>query len=51
MNASLSINNLLNTKPSWGGYDLRDPRQGFGSFSPFDDLVGRRYSLNLSVDL
>jgi iron complex outermembrane recepter protein len=50
MNASLGISNLLDTKPSWGGYDLRDPQQGFGSFSPFDDLVGRRYSLNLSVD-
>jgi hypothetical protein len=51
VNASLSISNLLDTKPSWGGYDLRDPRNGFGNFSPFDDLVGRRYSLNLSVDL
>jgi iron complex outermembrane recepter protein len=51
VNASLSISNLLDTKPSWGGYDLRDPLQGFGNFSPFDDLVGRRYSLNLSVDL
>ncbi len=51
VNASLSISNLLNSRPSWGGYDLRDPMQGFGSFSPFDDLVGRRYSLNLSVDL
>jgi outer membrane receptor protein involved in Fe transport len=51
VNASLGISNLLNTKPSWGGYDLRDPLDGFGSFSPFDDLTGRRYSLNLSVDL
>ena len=50
VNASLSINNLLNTKPKPAGYDLRDPRQGFGSFSPFDDLVGRRYSINLSMD-
>lgn len=50
MNASLSINNLLNTKPKPGGYDLRDPNNGFGSFSPFDDLVGRRYSINLSMD-
>jgi iron complex outermembrane recepter protein len=51
VNASVSINNLLNTKPQPGGYDLRDPRAGFGNFSPFDDLVGRRYSLNLSLDL
>ncbi len=50
VNASISINNLLDTKPSAGGYDLRDPRNGFGSFSPFDDLVGRRYSINLSMD-
>jgi hypothetical protein len=50
VNASLSVNNLLNTKPSPGGYDLRDPLAGFGSFSPFDDLVGRRYSVNLSMD-
>lgn len=50
LNASLSVSNILNTRPSWGGYDLRDPKQGFGSFSPFDDLVGRRYSVNLSVD-
>lgn len=48
--ASLSINNLLNTKPSRGGYDLRDPNQGLGTFSPFSDLVGRRYSMNLSMD-
>jgi len=51
VNASLSVSNLLDTQPSWGGYDLRDPLNGFGNFSPFDDLVGRRYSLNLSVDL
>jgi outer membrane receptor protein involved in Fe transport len=50
VSASLSINNLLNTKPSPGGYDLRDPLAGFGSFSPFDDLIGRRYSINLSMD-
>jgi hypothetical protein len=48
--ASISINNLLNTKPSRGGYDLRDPLQGLGTFSPFSDLVGRRYSMNLSMD-
>jgi len=50
VNASISINNLLNTKPSRGGYDLRDPMQGLGTFSPFSDLVGRRYSMNLSMD-
>jgi iron complex outermembrane recepter protein len=50
VNASFTVNNLLNTKPGRGGYDFRDPNQGFGSFSPFDDLVGRRYSINLSMD-
>jgi outer membrane receptor protein involved in Fe transport len=50
VNASVTINNLLNSKPSRGGYDLRDPNQGIGTFSPFDDLVGRRYSINLSMD-
>ncbi|HXC58939.1 MAG TPA: TonB-dependent receptor, partial [Steroidobacteraceae bacterium] len=50
VNASLSVNNLLNTKPARGGYDLRDPNQGIGTFSPFSDLVGRRYSVNLSMD-
>jgi outer membrane receptor protein involved in Fe transport len=50
VNASISVNNIFDTKPKPGGYDLRDPRAGFGSFSPFDDLVGRRYSFNLSMD-
>lgn len=50
VNASLTISNLLDTKPKPGGYDHRDPRQGLGNFSPFGDLVGRRYSINLSVD-
>jgi outer membrane receptor protein involved in Fe transport len=50
VSASLTVNNLLNTKPGRGGYDFRDPYQGIGTFSPFDDLVGRRYSINLSMD-
>jgi iron complex outermembrane receptor protein len=50
VNASLSINNLLDTKPKPAGYDHRDPRNGFGSFNPYNDLVGRRYSINLSMD-
>ena len=50
VNASLTVNNLLNTKPTEGGYDLRDPMGGLGTFSPFSDLVGRRYSFNLSMD-
>jgi outer membrane receptor protein involved in Fe transport len=47
---SLSISNLLGTEPTPGGYDIRDPRYGFGSFSPFDDLVGRRYLFNVTMD-
>jgi hypothetical protein len=50
LNASISVSNLFDKSPSTGGYDIRDPRAGFGSFSPFDDLVGRRYSFNLQMD-
>jgi outer membrane receptor protein involved in Fe transport len=50
INASLTISNLLNTRPGPAGYDLRDPRDGLGTFNPFADLVGRRYSFNLSMD-
>ncbi|HEX6993363.1 MAG TPA: TonB-dependent receptor [Gammaproteobacteria bacterium] len=50
VNLSLSVNNLFDKKPRPGGYQLEDPRRGFGTFSPFDDLVGRRYSFNMSVD-
>ncbi len=50
VNASLNINNLFDKEPRPGGYDIRDPRNGFGSYSPFDDLVGRRYLINLTMD-
>jgi iron complex outermembrane receptor protein len=50
MNATFGVNNLFDSKPRAGGYDIRDPRGGFGSFSPFDDLTGRRYSLSLQMD-
>ncbi len=50
LNASFSINNLLGTKPKPGGYDYRDPWKGYGTFSPFDDMIGRRFSVNLSMD-
>ena len=42
--------NLLDKTPRPGGYDIRDPRGGFGSFSPFDDLNGRRYSFNVTKE-
>jgi outer membrane receptor for ferrienterochelin and colicin len=47
---SLSVSNLLDEEPRAGGYDVRDPRYGFGTFSPFDDLVGRRYLFNVTMD-
>jgi iron complex outermembrane receptor protein len=47
-NVSFSISNLLDKQPRPGGYDIRDPHAGFGSFSPFDDLTGRRYSFNVT---
>ncbi len=50
VNASISVNNLLNQKPRPGGYDYRNPHGGIGTYSPFDDLVGRRYSINLSAE-
>jgi outer membrane receptor protein involved in Fe transport len=50
VNISLNVNNLFDKEPRPGGYDIRDPRNGFGTFSPFDDLVGRRYLLNLTMD-
>ncbi len=49
-NVSLTVSNLLNTEPSYGGYDIRDPRNGFGSINPFDDQFGRRYSFNVSKE-
>jgi iron complex outermembrane receptor protein len=50
VNLSLTVSNLFDKKPRPGGYQIDDPRQGFGTFSPFDDLVGRRYSFNMSMD-
>ncbi len=50
VNASLSINNLLNSKPKAAGYDFRDPNQGLGTYNAFADLIGRRYSLNLTME-
>ena len=50
VNASLSVNNPLNKAPRNGTYLWEDPYKGYGTFNPYDDLVGRRYSLNLSMD-
>jgi outer membrane receptor protein involved in Fe transport len=50
VNASLSISNPLNKAPRSGTYDWDDPYKAYGTFNPYDDLAGRRYSLNLSMD-
>src|SRR5690606_27984475 len=50
LSASVSISNLFDKKPRPGGYELPAPRKGFCSFSPFGDLVVRRYSLTLSAE-
>lgn len=50
VNASLSVSNPLNKKPRVATYDWDNPTRGFGTFNPFDDLTGRRWSLNLGVD-
>ena len=46
----LNINNLLDTEPDPAGYAYADATQGFGTYDPYADLVGRRYSLNLSMN-
>ncbi|HMA11041.1 MAG TPA: TonB-dependent receptor, partial [Steroidobacteraceae bacterium] len=49
LDVSVNVSNLLNTKPGRAGYAYADLTQGFGSFDPYGDLVGRRYSLNLTL--
>jgi iron complex outermembrane receptor protein len=51
VDVSLSISNLLNKKPDQGGYFTADTTGGFGTFDPYGDLVGRRYSLGVSMKL
>jgi iron complex outermembrane recepter protein len=50
VDVSLNINNLFDTEPNPAGYAYADTTQGFGTFDPYADLVGRRYSLNLSMN-
>ena len=45
----MSVSNLLNDKPGPAGYAFADATQGFGTFDPYADLVGRRYSLSLTM--
>jgi len=49
LDVSLSISNLLNSSPGPAGYAYADQTQGFGTFDPNADSVGRRYSLSLSM--
>ncbi|MFO1505220.1 MAG: TonB-dependent receptor [Steroidobacteraceae bacterium] len=49
LDLSVNVSNLLNTKPGRAGYAYADATQGFGTFDPYGDLVGRRYSLNLTM--
>jgi len=49
LDVTVNVSNLLNTKPGRAGYAYADATQGFGTFDPYGDLVGRRYSLNLTM--
>jgi len=49
VSASLSVSNPLGTKPRSGTYLWTDPTRGYGSYNPYDDISGRRISLNLSA--
>ncbi len=46
---SASISNLFNKKPDVGGWFVADTTGGFGTFDPYGDLVGRRYSVSLTM--
>jgi hypothetical protein len=49
LDASVNVSNVLNTKPGRAGYAFADQTQGFGTFDPYGDLVGRRYSVNFTL--
>ena len=50
VNVTASISNLLNKKPDVGGFFVADQTGGFGTFDPYGDLVGRRYSLGMTMN-
>jgi outer membrane receptor protein involved in Fe transport len=50
MDVSVSVSNLFDKEPDSGGYFVADETQGFGTFDPYGDLVGRRYSLSFTMD-
>jgi outer membrane receptor protein involved in Fe transport len=49
VDVGLNVSNLLNTKPGRAGYAYADATQGFGTYDPYGDLVGRRYAMNFTV--
>jgi iron complex outermembrane recepter protein len=50
VNVTASISNLFNKKPDVGGYFAADATGGFGTFDPYGDLVGRRYSVSFTMN-
>jgi outer membrane receptor protein involved in Fe transport len=50
VNVSATISNLFNKAPDVGGYFVADQTGGFGTFDPYGDLVGRRYSLSFTMN-
>ncbi len=46
VDVSVTISNLFDKEPDAGGYFVDDATQGFGTYDPYGDLVGRRYSLS-----
>jgi outer membrane receptor protein involved in Fe transport len=49
VNLTATISNLFNKKPDVGGYFVADQTGGFGTFDPYGDLVGRRYSVGFTM--
>lgn len=49
VDVSASITNLFNKAPDVGGYFVADQTGGFGTYDPYGDLVGRRYSVSMTV--
>lgn len=49
LDVGVSVSNVLNTSPKRAGYFLADTTGGYGTFDPYGDLVGRRYSLSLTA--
>jgi iron complex outermembrane recepter protein len=50
LDISFSVSNLLNSEPDRGGWFVGDETGGFGTFDPYGDLVGRRYSMSFTME-